>query len=149
MPVLVVDHAGHRRGARLPRRVLIGRRGMNHLVIDHRDVSRMHAWIGSDGSRYHINDTGTRTGTRVNGRPLQSRHTLADGDRISIGPATLTFLADDQVPPQVEEFWIHDDPPSADADEKGVLFDCACGAPLWAGLEFAGHQGSCRYCGRS
>src|SRR5688572_21446684 len=149
MAVLIVEHAGQTRGARLPRRVLIGRRSMNHLVIDHRLVSRMHAWIDGVGDRYFLTDTGTRTGTTVNGIPVASRHPLSDGDEIAIGPARLTFLAGDQVPGDVEEFTLPEDPPTPGDDEKGVLFECACGAPMWAGLDHAGHQGQCRYCGRS
>jgi hypothetical protein len=150
MPVLIVEHEGRCRGARLPRRVLIGRRAMNHLVIDDRLVSRMHAWIDCDGGRCFLTDTGTRTGTTVNGIPLASRYELVDGDEIAIGPARLTFLAGNDVPAHAAEFVIPEDPPPiADGDEKGVLFECACGAPMWAGLDHAGHQGQCRYCGRS
>jgi hypothetical protein len=150
MAVLIVEHEGLCRGARLPRRVLIGRRAINHLVIDHRLVSRMHAWIDCDGDRCFLTDTGTRTGTTVNGIPLASRYQLVDGDEIAIGPARLTFLAGDEVPGHAATFVIPDEPPAAsDDDEKGVLFECACGAPMWAGLDHAGHQGRCRYCGRS
>jgi FHA domain len=150
MPVLIVEHEGQCRGARLPRRVLIGRRATNHLVINHRLVSRMHAWIDCDGGRCFLTDTGTRTGTTVNGIPLASRYELVDGDEIVIGPARLTFLGGEAVPEHAAEFVIPDAPPPvADDNEKGVLFECACGAPMWAGLDHAGHQGQCRYCGRS
>src|SRR3954449_7226758 len=101
MGVLTIEHEGRRRAAVLPRRVRIGRRSMNHLVIDHRTVSRLHAWVDATDEGVFITDAGSRTGTRVNGRPIESRHPLADGDEVSIGPAKLTFRAEQQIPPGV------------------------------------------------
>src|SRR3954454_7422569 len=100
MAVLIIELGGHQRAAVLPSRVLIGRKSMNHLVIDHRAVSRLHAWIdgrGADG--WYISDATSRTGTRVNGEPVITRRFLNDGDEITVGPAKLWFLAGDQVPP--------------------------------------------------
>src|SRR4051812_38863335 len=149
MPVLIVDIDGHRRAAVLPPRVLIGRKSMNHLVIDHRAVSRLHAWIdgrGPDG--WYIADATSRTGTRVNGEPVIVRRVLGDGDEITVGPAKMRFLAADAVPPGLEQFEIPAEPTTSPTD-KGVGFDCSCGAPLWAGEGFYGHVGRCTYCGQS
>jgi hypothetical protein len=147
MAVLLVELHGIKRGSVLPRRVLIGRRSMNHLVIDDPGVSRMHAWIDGEGDRYYINDAGSRTGTRVNGQRIVSRHLLGDEDEISVGPARLTFLAESRLRPGVEPIDLVS-PPKIAAAENGIAFDCpACTAPLWATLNFAGGTGQCKYCG--
>ena len=128
----------------------MGRKSINQLVIDHRAVSRLHAWIertGEGDEAYQITDATSRSGTKVNGRSIGAKHPLADGDEIRIGPAKLTFLAGPDLPPGVTTFDLRPEP-SVPAGERGVLFDCPCGAPMWAGEAFVGHAGQCQYCGR-
>jgi hypothetical protein len=147
MAVLLVELHGIKRGSVLPRRVLIGRRSMNHLIIGDPGVSRMHAWIDGEGDRYYIHDAGSRTGTRVNGQRIVARHLLGDEDEISIGPAKLTFLAESRLRPGVDPIDLVA-PPKIAAAENGIAFECpACTAPLWATLNFAGGTGQCKYCG--
>jgi len=149
MAVLLVELHGIKRGSLLPRRVLIGRRSMNHLVIDDPAVSRMHAWIDGEGDRYYINDAGSRTGTRVNGQRIVTRHLLGDEDEITIGPAKLTFLAESRLRPGVNPIDLASKPKVSPA-EKGIPFDCpSCKAPLWASQSFAGGTGQCKYCGNA
>src|SRR3954447_15619227 len=158
MAILVIEHDGKRRAAVLPERVLVGRRSMNHLIIDHRTVSRMHAWIdrveGSGGARAgrvaaptwdSITAPGSRRRTKVNGKPIVDRQVLADGDVIAIGPATLTFRSNGHMPAGVETFDLPREP-AVSQDEVGHLFHCRCGAPLWASPEYYGAIGKCRYC---
>ena len=147
MPLLIVEYPGPRRGAKMPPRVLIGRRSMNHLVIDHADVSRMHAWIDRVDGKFVLTDMRSRTATTVNGRVLPRSRALVDGDVIAIGPAKLTFLAGDDLPAGVEPFEIPRLPAISRRD-VGVRFDCPhCRAPMWAAPQFAMHLGSCVYCG--
>jgi hypothetical protein len=147
MPILIVEYPGPRRGAKLPPRVLVGRRSMNHLVVDHPDVSRMHAWIDRVGGDFVLTDMRSRTGTTVNGRRLPRSRALVDGDVIAVGPTKLTFLAADRLPAGVEPFEIPRLPVVSHRD-VGVRFDCPhCRAPMWAAPQFAGHFGSCVYCG--
>jgi hypothetical protein len=152
MAIIVIEHDGKRRAAVIPERVLVGRRSMNHLIIDHRAVSRMHAWIervetpgGGGPTWYSITDAGSRTRTKVNGKPIVDRQILADGDVIAIGPATLTFHSNGHMPAGAETFELPREP-RVSPDEVGHLFHCRCGAPLWASPEYYGHVGKCRYC---
>jgi len=62
----------------------IGRRSSADLHLTTGDVSRYHADIVVDGSRYTLKDVGSRYGTFVNGREVLE-HALADGDRIRLG----------------------------------------------------------------
>lgn len=180
MCLLTVEHHGHRRKAPLARRVLIGRRTGNHVVIDDPAVSMIHAWIDRRGDQCVLTDTGSRTGTLVNGKRITRPLPLCDGDRITVGPATLTFhgegepataaapatpaarsratgraaaaaatttVAEPAAAPAAPPASVPPGGPHARGDQ-GVLFDCACGAPLWAGSNFAGRSAYCRYCGR-
>src|SRR5205085_3330722 len=72
---LVVEQSGTRRAGAIDGRVLIGRRTSNQIVIPDRAVSRIHAWIGRGESGYYVADTGSRTGTGVNGQKLHGRQT--------------------------------------------------------------------------
>jgi hypothetical protein len=167
MAILIVEHNGTAEGASLAGRVLIGRRPNNHVVVDDPAVSRIHAWIdagaGSNGTGPRLcflTDAGSRTGTFVNGQRIAAHKVpLRDGDRITVGPASLTFRVDAALPSDVAPLHFQDRrrrksaldaDADADADaaaEGGILVDCACGAPLWVAAMFFGKRGKCRFCG--
>jgi hypothetical protein len=118
-------------------------------VIDHRIVSRLHAWIEYRDGAWFVVDARSRAGTRVNGQKISGRHRLAAGDTIQIGPARLTIIGGKQLPAGIVPFEIEQHP-SVPPEEKGVLFECGgCNAPIFASLEFCGHAGSCQYCGKA
>jgi hypothetical protein len=64
------------------------------IRVNDTDVSRRHAEIRAAGSAYVIEDLGSTNGTLVNGVGVQSKF-LEDGDRITIGPSSFTFVIDD------------------------------------------------------
>src|SRR4051795_11793468 len=101
MALLIVEHHGTRRMAPLARRILIGRRTGNHVVINDRAVAMIHAWIDKRGEECVLTDTGSSTGTLVNGKRITRPLPLVDGDVITVGPATLTFdaSAEAELPP--------------------------------------------------
>ena len=147
MAILIVEHNGTLEGASLSGRILIGRRANNHVVIDHPAVSRIHAWIDTTDRQFCITDAGSRTGTFVNGlRVAGGRLALRHGDRITVGPASLTFRADTSLPAGVSQLNFGDarrgrqrpdpgTPPQPEAD-GGILFDCpSCRSPLWIAAE--------------
>src|SRR5687768_262066 len=104
MAILIVEHNGTLEGASLSGRILIGRRASNHVVIDDPAVSRIHAWIDTAGRQFCVTDAGSRTGTFVNGqRVAGGRVPLRHGDRITVGPASLTFRADATLPAGVSQ----------------------------------------------
>jgi predicted component of type VI protein secretion system len=145
---LTIEQFGARQAGTLRGRVLIGRWPQNTIVIDDNSVSRIHAWIGVQDDHYYIADSGSRTGTMVNGQPLRERHFLSDGDEILIGPAFLRYQADDTFPPDAQEIDLT--PRSAEelSGTQGQFIDCVCGAPLWLPKRFLG-AGQCRYCGHT
>ena len=62
----------------------IGRHEDNHLVLRDGRTSRQHARIVYDGSRYFVEDVGSRHGLFVNGRRIK-RHALEASDKIEFG----------------------------------------------------------------
>ncbi|HZL34378.1 MAG TPA: FHA domain-containing protein, partial [Tepidisphaeraceae bacterium] len=129
-------------------RVLIGRWPGNTVVIDDKSVSRIHAWIGLQDGEFYVADAGSRTGTFINGMPLQDRHVLQDDDQIRVGNVTLCYRIGPTAPPGVEEIDLSPRPPTALSGAHGRFMDCVCGAPIWMPLDFIG-VGQCRYCGHT
>lgn len=71
---------------------VIGRAaGHVDFVLDHPHVSRRHARITVEEAGVSLRDLGSANGTFVNGRRLTRPIALTRGDRIDIGPFTLTF----------------------------------------------------------
>jgi hypothetical protein len=70
--------------------VNIGRRPDNHLVIDDRRVSRVHAQLRAIKGRYVIFDLDSRGGTFVNDQPVH-QSVLYPGDVISLAGVPLVF----------------------------------------------------------
>lgn len=69
---------------------VIGRDAGSNVVIREPAVSRAHAEVHVTDGVCELRPTGP-TGTKINGVPLEGPHTLAEGDRIEIGSAILTF----------------------------------------------------------
>ena len=72
--------------------VVVGRGSLGQVTIDDPMLSRRHIRIDLSGSEPTLEDLHSRNGTQLNGRPLVSRATLQDGDRIRIGTQELVFL---------------------------------------------------------
>ena len=72
----------------------IGRRETNDLRLAGSEVSRDHAEIAIDGSRFKLHDRNSRYGTYVNGEQVTER-VLAHGDKVRLGRtggAEMVFL---------------------------------------------------------
>ena len=79
----------------------IGRRETNDLRLAGSEVSRDHAEITVDGTRFTLKDRNSRYGTYVNGEQVTDR-VLVHGDRIRLGRsggAEMVFLLADNQPP--------------------------------------------------
>jgi pSer/pThr/pTyr-binding forkhead associated (FHA) protein len=68
----------------------IGRLPRNSIQLPFPDVSREHATIVPEGSRYKILDRGSENGIYVNGERV-NEHLLSDGDIIQIGRRRLVY----------------------------------------------------------
>src|SRR5262245_42109041 len=73
-------------------RVVIGRSRECDIRVDDGNVSRRHVEVVREGaSDWLVVDLGSTNGTEVNGRKVQRRTGLEDGDRITIGSTELVF----------------------------------------------------------
>ena len=72
--------------------VSIGRSKRNHLVLADQWLSRHHAEIREASGNFYIHDLDSRNGTLVNGVRINRRAPLQDGDVVTLGDQTLTFV---------------------------------------------------------
>ncbi|HUJ59342.1 MAG TPA: FHA domain-containing protein [Kofleriaceae bacterium] len=85
-------------GASFPDRITIGRTSNNDVVIADASVSRLHAYVRRDGSRWVVADAGSKNGSWLSGVTLEARRERALPSRavLRLGDVDLTFyLASD------------------------------------------------------
>jgi DNA-binding winged helix-turn-helix (wHTH) protein len=82
---------GDREIALRPGENVIGRDEGAALWIDDNEVSRRHARIVIDGAGAFLEDLGSKNGTLLGDRRIESPTRLADEDLITIGPASMIF----------------------------------------------------------
>ena len=68
----------------------IGRDASSHILIREPAVSRNHAELRSEDGKYVLHPCGVNP-TTVNGATLVEPRTLAEGDKVEVGSAILTF----------------------------------------------------------
>jgi diguanylate cyclase (GGDEF)-like protein len=90
-------------GADLGRRIVldgtpieIGRSVKCDVPIDQESVSRKHARLTFEGSRYKLTDLGSTNGSYVNDELCTERY-LKDGDQLKIGRTILKFMTGDNI----------------------------------------------------
>ncbi len=66
------------------RTITIGRSAECEIVLDDRQVSRLHARISWQDDHYEVEDLNSKNGTHLNGRDLTGSQPLHDGDEIQI-----------------------------------------------------------------
>ena len=72
-------------------RCIIGRHPACQLVLDNPAISRHHAQVLESHGSYYVEDLRSRNGTYLNGKLLEGRTSLADGDQVRISDVVLTF----------------------------------------------------------
>ena len=73
--------------------VRIGRTAGNEIPLDHHGISREHAIITHDEyGNYFITDLDSRNGTYINGRAIQEKTKLTDGDLLRFCDLELVFF---------------------------------------------------------
>jgi predicted component of type VI protein secretion system len=84
--------------------LVIGRDEQCDVVVPERQVSRRHASISLQDDGYILKDLGSKNGTFVNGRELDSPYALQDGDEIQIAYCCkLAFVGAEATAPVILE----------------------------------------------
>lgn len=76
------------------RPVRVGRRSDNDLPLNDSSLSRHHCEFLFDGTEVTLSDLGSRHGTYVNSRPVETR-VLRDRDEVRLGKSRIRFVADE------------------------------------------------------
>ncbi len=66
------------------RTIMIGRNPDCDIVLDDRQVSRLHARIAWHADHYEVEDLNSKNGTHLNGRDVVGSQPLHDGDEIQV-----------------------------------------------------------------
>jgi hypothetical protein len=74
--------------------ITIGRQQGNTIQLTEKNVSRRHARLTPDGEAWVIEDLGSYNGVKVNGRPVDARVVLQEGDVVQIGDYHLALTED-------------------------------------------------------
>lgn len=75
---------------------IIGRHPCCEIVLDHGAVSREHARIIHELSGYYLEDLSSRNGTSLNGKQIDSKTKLFDGDVIRVCDVEFLFVDPEQ-----------------------------------------------------
>ncbi|MEZ6067819.1 MAG: SpoIIE family protein phosphatase [Planctomycetaceae bacterium] len=72
-------------------RCILGRHPNCHIVLENPAVSRHHAQVLESHGNYFVEDLRSRNGTLLNGKPLEGRVQLSEGDQVRISEILFTF----------------------------------------------------------
>ena len=78
---------------------VMGRHPYCEIVLDHGAVSREHARISQNKSRFYVEDLHSRNGTYLNGKPVERKQPLFNGDIIRICDLEFIFYSESSVRP--------------------------------------------------
>lgn len=83
----------------------IGRSKGSDIVIEDPTVSRNHCVLLRRKEGWFVSDVGSKSGTKVNGRPVNVRHRVSLDDEIQIGSTTLALRRADEFDGDVRHHW--------------------------------------------
>ena len=86
---------------------VMGRHPYCEVILDHGAVSREHARISRNQSRYYVEDLHSRNGTWLNGKPVERKQQLFNGDVIRVCDLEFIFYSDStERPPTASDSYI-------------------------------------------
>jgi phosphoserine phosphatase RsbU/P len=84
-------------------RIIVGRSSRSDLIVPDLSLSRVHAEIYRDGERILVKDAGSKNGTFLNDRLVNTPTVLRKGDKIGLGTASLWFNSEPQSRVEITE----------------------------------------------
>jgi len=98
---LLLDSAGERREILVSDSITVGRERTAGLQLDDKTLSREHTKFYVENGKLFVRDLESRNGTYLNGTLIKNTQVLKPGDRVKIGTATFTVLAEGGTMPAV------------------------------------------------
>src|SRR5262245_59341902 len=98
---LIVLTPGKMEGKTIPVRLpefLIGRDPQCHLRPASPLINKRHCALLNCENRVFVRDFGTPNGTLINGNPIKGETSLANGDRLKVGPLEFRVVVETSVP---------------------------------------------------
>jgi pSer/pThr/pTyr-binding forkhead associated (FHA) protein len=86
------------------KKTLVGRSPQSQIVLSMPEISRRHCEITEDDQGFWVEDIGSRNGTFVNGRRIEKRTKINDGDRIGIAGLEVLFSDSKDTGPRTFSF---------------------------------------------
>lgn len=117
---------------------IIGRHPECHVQVDSTMVSRKHARILREGSRYFVEDLGSGNGTVVNAQRISDRTPLNHEDRIKLGPVLMRFLNPTAATQRANTNW--DRTTAVDAPPLNFTDEADDGANITGTLDVSGSR---------
>jgi predicted component of type VI protein secretion system len=98
---LLLESGGERREINVAGPIVVGRSQTAGVYLDDKTLSREHTKFYIENGKLFVRDLESKNGTYLNGALIKNTQPLKHGDRVKVGVATFTVLADDAARPAV------------------------------------------------
>jgi len=98
---LLLESGGERREIKVAGSITVGRSQTAGVYLDDKTLSREHTKFYIENGKFFVRDLESKNGTYLNGTPIKNTQPLKAGDRVKVGIATFTVMAEDGSMPAV------------------------------------------------
>lgn len=94
MARLLLESSGERREIKVAGSITVGRERTAGVYLDDKTLSREHTMFYVENGKLFVRDLDSRNGTYLNGTLIKNTQPLKAGDRVKVGSAMFTVLAE-------------------------------------------------------
>jgi predicted component of type VI protein secretion system len=98
---LLLESGGERREIKVAGSLTVGRSQTAGVYLDDKTLSREHTKFYVENGKLFVRDLESKNGTYLNGALIKNTQPLKHGDRVKVGTAIFTVVADDAAMPAV------------------------------------------------
>jgi hypothetical protein len=133
---LLLESGGERREIKVAGSLTVGRAQTAGVYLDDKTLSREHTKFYVENGKLFVRDLESKNGTYLNGTLVKNTQPLKNGDRVKVGVATFTVMADDAAMPAVSAPLAsapraHAPPPTVTAPTSPARPRAMLGGPSW------------------
>lgn len=133
---LLLESGGERREINVAGSLTVGRAQTAGVYLDDKTLSREHTKFYIENGKLFVRDLESKNGTYLNGTLVKNTQPLKHGDRVKVGVAMFTVIADDAARPAVSAPVAsaprpHAPPPTVTAPTAPARMRPALGGPSW------------------